>query len=127
MLVTGVLLSPRVCEHFSLFLPQAVHDLMRRDGLRLPAEVLEALADIEVAGRASRQRRTVVSGVAIATRQTLSPEKMEAVKELTVTEATRLTGTSRQAVLARIRRGSLPARRDGSRWLIAAENLAPAV
>ena len=73
-----------------------------RDNLQ---KLLSFEADIEVAGRASRQRRTVVSGVAIATRQTLSPEKMEAVNELSVSEAARFIGTSRQAVLARIRRG----------------------
>ncbi|MDR0416703.1 MAG: helix-turn-helix domain-containing protein [Propionibacteriaceae bacterium] len=43
----------------------------------------------------------------------------------TVTEAARRLGVSRQSVLARIKRHSLPARRDGRRWLIPAAALAP--
>jgi excisionase family DNA binding protein len=57
----------------------------------------------------------------------LSPVSLEGVnlsgEEVTVPVAASRLGCSRQAVLARIARESLPARRDGRRWLIAEENL----
>ena len=43
----------------------------------------------------------------------------------TVTEAAKATGTSRQSILKRIHRGTLPARRRGSRWAIPWTALTP--
>lgn len=128
MLLKGLdgcaILSPRVCETFGPILRLAINDLVRREGLRFPNEVYEELEAIEAAARASRQRRTLSADVAIARSQSLLSEKVTSVNELSVTEAARRGGTSRQAVLARIGRGSLPARRDErGRWLIRAENL----
>jgi hypothetical protein len=129
MLVTGfdgaVVLSPQVCEVFTPLLRRAVDNLVRRDGVRFPSEVFEELDAMEAAARASRQRRTgFVDGLSVTKAQPLSPENMAPVKELSVSEAARTVGRTRQAVLARIRSGSLPARRDEhGHWRIRCENL----
>ncbi len=45
---------------------------------------------------------------------------------VSVTEAAQALGVSRQAILQRIEKGTLPARRLGNSWAVARQNLAPA-
>lgn len=133
MLLSGldgcVILTPRECAVFGPLLRRALDDLVRRDGVRVPSEVFKVVEELEAAGRASRQRRTgFVDGLSVTKVAPLSSGNVGTVKEVSVSEAARTVGRTRQAVLARIRSGSLPARRnDRGQWLIAAESLAPAV
>jgi hypothetical protein len=120
-----VVLSPRTCEAFAPLLREVVDRLVRRDGVRFPNEIFEELSALEAAAAASRQHRaSLVDGFSLTKPPPLSAANMSTVKELSVSEAARTVGRTRQAVLARIRSGSLPARRDErGRWRIRCENL----
>jgi hypothetical protein len=117
-----------VCELFGPILRQAIDDLVRRGGVHFPAEVWQEVEAMEIAGRASRQQRTTLAPRLVTTRPAaLAPARVDVVHEVTVSEAARITGRTRQAVQQRISSGSLPARRDEhGHWRIRCENLAPA-
>jgi excisionase family DNA binding protein len=121
-----VVLSPAACQAFAPLVHQAMTNLVRRDGVRFPSELWAELDAMEAAARAFRQCRTTTTTpeVVPTTGETLPAGRISTM-ELTVAEVAAREGTSRQAVTARIRRRTLPARRDeGGHWKIRQENLA---
>jgi hypothetical protein len=130
----SVLLPAPVAEVFAPLLRRAMEDAVRRDGFRFPNAVWDELGALEQAARAARAARArgVVAGVVTTTPETLSPARVVddmrvsgvLSEEVGVPAAAEILGRSRQAVLARINRGTLPARHDErGHWMIRRENL----
>jgi hypothetical protein len=91
------------------WLRQLLEVQFRQAGTRLPPLLDRWLADLEAGERARR----VTGGNA----ETFPPSQTVSVSEFAV-----MTGTTVQAVRARCRRGTLPARRDADGWVIYLED-----
>lgn len=125
MIVTAVLVTPVVAEELGPILHRAMSESVRRDGRSFSSEAWDIATSIDRLGQAQRQRReAVVSDVVVTTVETLSPARVDPVNETTVTDAASRLGCSRQAILSRLRRGTMAGRRDDrGRWWIPSDNL----
>lgn len=122
MYALTVILKPSVCGELAPYLRKTLLAAQRTDGATFTAATWEVVDDVEAL--AAAHARSVVSDVVVATAPTLSPVKVE---EVSVTEAAEILDRTRQSVLGRLARGSLPGRRDAhGQWWIARENLVEA-
>lgn len=116
-----VLVPPEAAEELAGLLRAAMAERMRVDGWQFSARALDTVAALEEAARLRREGRGVVAGVVELDPPRLSSATVEGV-EVSVSEAARLRGVSRQAIQKRIGR-TLAARREGREWRIALQDL----
>jgi len=97
--------------------------LRRNDKAAPPPRLLARIADLERAAAAAGRGVDVVADVDAPVAHPLTSVKVEPVgsfqDEVSLPRAAALRGCSRQALWARIDRGTLPARKDeAGRWLV---------
>lgn len=121
-----VLLPARVVGPFARILRREF-ETFHRAGVQIDREAWEALESMEKAATVNKQvKGTTTAGrftetLTVTTGSLSTPGNMV---EVTVSQAAELEGTSRQAIYARIKRGSLPSRLDGNgRQVVQIDNL----
>lgn len=125
----AVVLAAPVAAVFAPLLRLALTEASRRDGIKFRPQVWTELEALEEAAAQLKARRAgVVADVVATTGPTLSDASLDptggSFQETSVRGAAELLGCSPQAVTARIRRGTLPARKDaGGKYLVRIENL----
>lgn len=124
-----VVIPAQVANVWAPLLRAAMREATRRDGVRYRDDVWAELEALEEAAAQLQARRAgVVRDVVPTTPASLSPDSLDGMggprRETDVGGAAEVLGCSPQAVTARIRRGTLPARKDDrGRYLIRVENL----
>lgn len=121
-----VAVSPAQAEIVAPLLRRALERARSVDGWRAPNALWSLVDELDRAACMSRSRREVVDEVVATTGKRLSVGILESMEsgEVDVSEVSRRLRISRQAVLRRISRGTLPARRGArGRWLVRLENL----
>ena len=119
MIAEGVLVGPRACALLAPWLA-GIRRLARTDGATLDPSVVAAIAEIETVSRAYRASLSERVGTC---RNAEIVESARVVSWLTTKQTADMLGITPRAVVARIERGSMPAKRVGSRWLVDPINL----
>jgi len=120
MIAEGVLVGPRAAALLAPFLSQIARHHTRVDGGTLDPEVAAVIAEFVTVSRAFRAASAVRLGTP---RNAEDVDGAKVATWLTTTEAARRLGITPRAVVARIERRTLPARRAGTRWQIDELNL----
>lgn len=124
MILTGVVaVPPAVAAELAPLVRAAMRRAVHEDKATFTAAAWSIADDLDVVARTLRSH--VVADVVAQTPGRLSPAIVDSCMEVVGTaEAARRLGITKQAVLRRIARGTLPSRRDGrGRHWIATENL----
>jgi excisionase family DNA binding protein len=106
-------------EEAALVAPPLV-ELLRnvmRDGVALNPKLARAVQALDVAGKQWRDRQDQESSVC-GTSEPCREADLSSSRFMTASQVAQLLGTSVENVRRRSRRGSLPARWVGSRWLL---------
>jgi hypothetical protein len=110
-----VIVAPAVAEELAEPFRAAVAQA-RRNASPLSPAALDVIEALDQAAKANRARRSVVADVVADLAPTLYPGKVSDVgetgTEIGLAEVAAMTRRSRQAVLGRLHRGTLPGRRD---------------
>lgn len=127
MILAGVFVPREVAEELGS-LRRVVLDQLRRDGLPVDTlsaaawAVLDDFARLAIAARQDRAAHVVTDVVSDNGPHVVTAQDAT-VTYVTVAEAAERAGVTRQAMDARIRRGTLRCKSDGRRRLVALEDL----
>lgn len=121
-----VLLPARVVGPFAHILRREL-SMYARSGVQIDHEIWRALEGMEKAAAANKQVRGTTTAGTLTETLTVTAGPLSTpgnMVEVTISQAAELEGTSRQAIYARIKRGSLPSRLDGQgRRVVQIDNL----
>lgn len=121
-----VLLPARVVGPFARILRREL-STYARSGVRIDPEIWQTLEGMEKGAAVNTQVKGPTTAGTLTETLTVTMGPLSTpgnMVEVTVSQAAELEGTSRQAIYARIKRGSLPSRLDGNgRQVVQIDNL----